>query len=89
MKHQDTPLQMLCFCNENGDISPVRFRLEDQNGVQHICKVRQIINIKHSELAGIDAFIFQCVVQIAKKLITVWLRYTVMSRKWVLLCSEV
>jgi len=89
VKRLDIPIQVLCLCNETGDVYPVRFRFEDKNGAMHICKVRQIISIKHSELAGIDAIIFQCAVQIGKRLVTVWLRYTVMSRKWLLLGIEV
>ena len=88
MKRRDIPLQMICLCNENGSISPVRFKFEDEDANSHVCRVVRVINVKHSELAGIDALLYQCAVQSENKTATVWLRYTVMSRKWMLLGSE-
>ena len=88
MKRLDIPVQMICLCSESGRVSPVRFKFKDDDCNSYVCKVVQVINVKHSELAGIDAIIFQCTVQCENKTATAWLRFTVMSRKWVLLGFE-
>ena len=79
------PVDVICMCSANGDIQPLRFRMEDEKHQLLRVDIDEIISSKPIQYVGIEAKIFLCraTVQGRKRLFE--LRYTIRSHSWCLL----
>ena len=63
------PVDVICICSADGDIRPLRFRMEDEKKQLLRVDIDEIISSKPIQYVGIEAKIFLC-------------RATVQGRRW-------
>ena len=79
------PVDVICICSANGDIRPLRFRMEDEKHQLLRVDIDEIISSKPIRYVGIEAHIFLCRATVEKKKWLFELKYTIRSHSWCLL----
>ena len=85
MEQNICPVDVICVYSANGDIRPLRFRMEDEEHQLLRVDIDEIISCREVQYVGIEAHIFLCraMVQCQKTLFE--LKYTIRSHSWCLL----
>lgn len=78
------PVEMISVCTADGNITPIRFRLEDDEHRLQIIAIRQVVCAKPIQYAGIDAIQYLCKATVDGKEKLFELRYTVRTHRWTL-----
>jgi hypothetical protein len=75
---------MISVCSTDGDIKPLRFRMEDEGHRLCTVPITQVVCSKPLQYAGVDSIQYLCksVVEGKEKLFD--LRYTVRTHRWTL-----
>ncbi len=60
MKIIAKPIKMVCVFDEKGTPTPVRFKVEEEDGVWHLIKVERINCVRPVRPAGMDALVYHC-----------------------------
>lgn len=79
------PVDVICVCSANGDIRPLRFRMEDEKHQLLRVDIDEVISSKLIQYVGIEAKIFLCRATVQGKRWLFELRYTIRSHSWCLL----
>lgn len=84
MKTVVKPVEMVSWCNEDGSVTPVRFRLKDENQHWKIIKVEKICSVDKDKIAGNLMYTYKCQSIIGGELRPYELKYELMTCKWTL-----
>ena len=76
------PVDVISVCSANGDIRPLRLRMEDEQHQLLRVDIDEIISVKPIQFVGIEAQIFLCKAQVAGKLWLFELKYTIRTHSW-------
>lgn len=77
-------IEMICVCAVDGHLTPIRFRMEDEEHcLQTVC-VDQVLAVKPIQYAGIDAIQYLCKAHFCGQEKLFELRYTVKTHRWTL-----
>ena len=79
------PVDVISVCSANGDIRPLRFRMEDESHGLLRVDIDEVISSKEIQYAGIEAHIFLCRATVREKKWLFELKYTIRSHNWCLL----
>ena len=79
------PVDVISMCSANGDIRPLRFRMEDEDHQLLRIDIEEIVSSKPIQYVGIEAHIFLCRATVKGKSTLFELRYTIRSHNWCLL----
>ena len=79
------PVDVISMCSANGDIRPLRFRMEDEDHQLLRVDIDEIVSSKLIQYVGIEAHIFLCRATVRGKSTLFELRYTIRSHNWCLL----
>ncbi len=79
------PVDVISVCSANGDIRPLRFRMEDENHQLLRVDIDEVVSSKRIQYVGIEAQIFLCRATVKGKNTLFELRYTIRSHSWCLL----
>ncbi len=79
------PIDVISMCSANGDIRPLRFRMEDEDHQLLRVDIDEVISCKPIQYVGIEAKIFLCRAAVRGKNTLFELRYTIRSHSWCLL----
>ena len=79
------PVDVICMCSANGDILPLRFRMEDEKHQLLRVDIDEVVSSKPIQYVGIEAKIFLCRATVQGKRWLFELRYTIRSHSWCLL----
>ena len=85
MELQNRPVDVIAVCSANGDIRPLRFRMEDEQHRLLRVDIDEVISSKQILYVGIEAHIFLCRATVRGKSTLFELRYTIRSHNWCLL----
>ena len=85
MSKENCPVDVISVCSANGDIRPLRFRMEDEKHQLLRVDIDEVISCKPIQYVGIEAFIFLCRATVRQKQWLFELRYTVRTHNWCLL----
>ena len=85
MQQQTCPVDVICAYSANGDIQPLRFRMEDENHQLLRVDIDEVISKREVQYVGIEAHIFLCRATIFGKKALFELKYTIRSHNWCLL----
>lgn len=85
MEQNTCPVDVIAVCSANGDIRPLRFRMEDESHQLLRIDIDEIISSRSIQYVGIEAHVFLCraTVDGCKRLFE--LKYTIRSHCWCLL----
>ena len=85
MEQKICPVDVICVCSADGDIRPLRFRMEDEQHRLLRIDIEEIISFRDVQFVGIEARIFLCRATVGQKKWLFELRYTIRSHNWCLL----
>lgn len=77
-------IEMICVCAADGDLTPLRFRMEDEERQLQTVSIAQILVAKPIQYAGIDAILYLCKAVWNGRERLFELRYTVKTHRWTL-----
>ena len=85
MEQNIYPVDVICVCSANGDIQPLRFRMEDEKHQLLCVDIDEVISSKPIQYVGIEAKVFLCRATVQGRRWLFELRYTIRSHNWCLL----
>lgn len=77
-------IEMISVCGTNGTLTPLRFRMEDEEQCLQTVAISQVVSFRTIQYAGIDAIQYLCKARLAGKERLFELRYTVRTHCWTL-----
>ena len=85
MQQNIFPVDVISVCSANGDIRPLRLRIEDESHQLMRIDIDEVISSRQIQYVGIEAQIFLCRATVAGKRCLFELKYTIRSHNWCLL----
>ena len=85
MDQQICPVDVIALYSANGDIRPLRFRMEDEDHRLLRIDIEEIVNCRENQYVGIEARTLLCYDTVEDKRWMFVLRYTIRSHSWCLL----
>jgi len=85
MQQNICPVDVIAMHSANGDIHPIRFRMEDEQHQLLRIDIEEVISSKTVLYVGIEAQIFLCKATVQGRKWLFELRYTIRSHSWCLL----
>lgn len=82
MSKENCPVDVISVCSANGDIRPLRFRMEDEKHQLLRVDIDEVVSCRPIQFVGIEAQIFLCRAMIKGKQSLFELRYTIRSHTW-------
>ena len=76
------PVDVISVCSANGDIRPLRLRMEDEQHQLLRVDIDEIISVRLIQFVGIEAQIFLCKAMVAGKQWLFELKYTIRTHSW-------
>ena len=84
MEQKIRPVDVISMCSANGDIRPLRLRMESEDHQLMRVDIDEIISCKQVQYVGIEAHIFLCRATVRGKKWLFELKYTIRSHNWTL-----
>ena len=78
------PIDVIAVCSANGEIRPLRFRMEDEEHQLLRVNIEEIVSSKDVQYVGIEARVFLCKATVLGKPWMFELKYTIRSHNWCL-----
>ena len=85
MEHINMPVDVISMCSANGDIRPLRLRMESEDHQLLRVDIDEIVSSKPVQYVGIEAIIFLCRAMVEEKERLFELRYTIRTHSWCLM----
>lgn len=79
------PADVISVCSANGEIRPLRMRIEDKEHQLLRIDIDEVISCKAVQYVGIEAYIFLCRATVQGCRWLFELKYTVRSHRWCML----
>lgn len=81
------PVDVIAMHSANGDIRPLRLRMENESHNLIRVDIDEVISCKEIQYVGIEARVFLCRAVVEERKWLFELRYTIRSHSWCLLRS--
>ncbi len=85
MEQKIYPVDVISVCSANGDIRPLRLRMEDEAHQLLRVDIDEVVSSRPVQYVGIEAHIFLCRATVRGKRWLFELKYTIRSHSWCLL----
>lgn len=82
MSWKPCPVDVICVCSADGEIRPLRLRMEDEAHQLLRVDVEEIVSSKLVQYVGIEAQIFLCRATVQGRKWLFELKYTIRSHSW-------
>ena len=82
MEQRICPVDVISMCSADGQIRPLRLRMEDEDRKLLRVDIDEVISVKQIQYVGIEAFVFLCRAMVREKLWLFELKYTVRTQTW-------
>lgn len=79
------PVDVICMCGADGQIRPLRLRMETEDHQLLRVDIDEVISSKVVQYVGIEAQIFLCRAMVEGKKWLFELKYTIRTHNWCLL----
>jgi hypothetical protein len=76
------PVDVISICSADGQIRPLRLRMEDEEHSLLRVDIDEVISVKQIQYVGIEAFVFLCRAMVREKQWLFELKYTVRTHTW-------
>lgn len=81
---RNKPVDVISMCSADGEIRPLRLRMEDEEHQLLRIDIEEIISMKPIQYAGVEAQIFLCKATVQGKAWMFELKYTIRTHNWCL-----
>ena len=85
LEQVNTPVDVISICSANGEIRPLRLRMETEDHQLMRVDIDEIISSRQVQYVGIEAQIFLCRAMVRGQKWLFELKYTIRSHGWCLL----
>ncbi len=85
MENNICPVDVICICSADGNIRPLRFRMEDEAHQLLRVDIDEVISSRKIQYVGIEAHVFLCRATVGERRWLFELKYTIRSHSWCLL----
>ena len=82
MEHINTPVDVISMCSANGDIRPLRLRMEAEDHQLMRVDIDEVVSSKPIQYVGIEAILFLCRAMVEEQERLFELKYTIRSHRW-------
>lgn len=82
MKHRNIPISMICTNTIDGQITPIRFRIQHKDGSKVQYNVLETKRVENSRQSGVKTIFFYSVININNKDYDVVFRFNQDTCKW-------
>ena len=82
MDELNTPIDVISVCAADGQIKPLRFRMEDADHRLRRVDIDQVISSRKIQYVGIEAHIFLCKALVEGQQWLFELKYTIRTHSW-------
>ena len=82
MEDNICPVDVISFCSADGEIRPLRVRMEDKEHQLLRLDIDEIISSKKIQYVGIEATVFLCRATVNEKQWLFELKYTLRTHRW-------
>lgn len=82
VEQQIGPVDVISLCSANGDIRPLRMRIEDGEHRLLRIDIDEVVSSREVQYVGIEAHIFLCRATVMGRKWLFELKYTVRSHSW-------
>ena len=82
MEQLNMPVDVISVCSANGDIRPLRLRMESEDHQLLRIDIDEIVSSKPVQYVGIEAIIFLCRATVGEKEWLLELKYTIRTHSW-------
>lgn len=79
---QSKPVDVISVCSADGEIRPLRFRMEDDRHQLLRIDITEIVSMRAVQYVGIEAQIFLCKAVVEGKRWLFELKYTIRTHSW-------
>lgn len=79
------PVDVISVCNADGEIRPLRLRLENQEEKKIRIDIEEVLKVNEIRYTGVEAHIFLCRGRVEGREMLFELKYTFRSHSWCLL----
>lgn len=79
------PVDVISVCNANGQIRPLRLRIEDEQQRQFRVNIDEVVSVKEITFVGVEAQIFLCRAWFEGREWLFELKYSIRTHTWRLL----
>lgn len=84
MQQKVCPVDVISMCSADGDIRPLRFRMEDEAHRLIRVDIEEVLSVKQVQYVGIEAYVFLCCATVQEKRWLFELKYTIRTHVWCL-----
>ena len=81
---RNLPVDVISMCSADGQIRPLRLRMEDEEHQLLRVDIDEIVSMKPVQFVGIEAQIFLCKANVKGKEWLFELKYTIRTHNWCL-----
>ena len=78
------PVDVISMCSANGDIRPLRLRMESEDHQLMRVDIDEVVSSKPIQYVGIEAIMFLCRAMVEEKERLFELKYTIRTHSWCL-----
>ena len=82
MEQRICPVDVISICSADGQIRPLRLRMEDEDRKLLRVNIDEVISVKQIQYVGIEAFVFLCRAMVQETQWLFELKYTVRTHTW-------
>ena len=82
MENKMCPVDVISMCSADGNIRPLRLRMERDDHQLIRVDIEEVISVKQVQYVGIEAYVFLCRATIDQKRWLFELKYTIRSHMW-------
>ena len=82
MEQRICPVDVISMCSADGQIRPLRLRMEAEDRTLLRVDIDEVISVKQIQYVGIEAFVFLCRAMVREKQWLFELKYTVRTYTW-------
>jgi len=76
------PVDVISVCSAEGEIRPLRLRLEGEDRLLRRLDIREIVSVKEVPYVGVEAYIFLCRAALGERDCLLELKYSIRSHTW-------
>ena len=76
------PVDVISMCSANGDILPLRLRIEDEDHQLLRIDIEEVVSTREVQFVGVEAAIFLCRATVREKEWLFELKYTIRTHTW-------